>query len=67
VSGATNFHPESERMTRPTASGGTFREIYAGSWYSELDSRQPNLNLVSKWIRMTLTLPIDEYHPASAR
>lgn len=38
-------------------------ETYTGSWYFELDSRQPNLNLRSKKLGITLTLPIDINHP----
>lgn len=42
-------------------------EIYSGSWYFELDSRQPNLNLRSKLLGITLTLPIDINHPLQNR
>lgn len=38
-------------------------EIYAGSWYFELDSRQPNLNLRAELLGITLTLPVDINHP----
>lgn len=42
-------------------------EIYTGSWYFELDSRQPNLNLRSKLVGMSLSLPIDVNHPLQSQ
>ncbi|MCH8103840.1 MAG: hypothetical protein IIB28_11880, partial [Chloroflexi bacterium] len=42
-------------------------EIYAGSWYFELDSRQPNLNLRAELLGITLTLPVDINHPLQSR